>query len=174
MEGCPLAALRGEEVAALLARQPADDDAADAHRAGARQSLRVDAGADDEDRAGQPDVQGRGAQPPVPDVATIRAEREATGRRVAERLDPRHHPALSFHADRDARADLADDPGNGTVDGLLVLAGRDGPAPAVLEDELAALDCRAATQPARSGGGVPAPPRTRVLRGRRAGQIDEP
>ena len=56
MQGRSLPVLRREEVTALLARQPGDDDPAHAHGAGARQCLGIDARADDQDLAGQADV----------------------------------------------------------------------------------------------------------------------
>jgi len=74
MERCALARLGRHEVAALLAREAAHDDAANAHRSGPGQGFGVDPGSDDEDRPGQPDIERRRAQPSLALVSPLAAE----------------------------------------------------------------------------------------------------
>ena len=140
MEGRPLARLRGEEVAPLLARQAGDDDAADAHRPGAGQRLGVDPRADDEDRAGQPDIEAAGAELAVARGGDV----EPAAGRTTEGHDARHGAARGPDGDRRAGPDLADDARDRRLERLGHLAGRDAPAAAPVEEELARRDADAA------------------------------
>ena len=119
----PLAALRGLEVAQLLAGQRGDHDAADAHRAGAGERLRVDARPDDEDAAGPPDVDA--ARPELPERIGRELEAARAGEPAA--MTPRRpgRPP-GFGSRRPARPpDLA---GQGRRDLDAVIAGHDPPA----------------------------------------------
>ena len=151
VEGRPLARLGGEEVAPLLAGEPGDDDAADAHRPGPRQRLGVDPRADHEDRSRPSRRRGR------PGAARRRARprAEPAARRAAEGDDAADPATGGADRDRGARPDLADDPGDRGLERVDDVAGRDAPAALPREEELAARGAArtagvAAPRPARA------------------------
>src|SRR5690349_1861621 len=121
MEGRALPALGCEEVAPFLAGQPAHAHAAHYHRAGTRERLRVDARADHEDRARERDVERGRAEAAVALIGPVGAERQATARRIAQRLHPEQRPTLGADPDPDARPHVADDAGHGALDGFGML-----------------------------------------------------
>src|SRR4029079_4301733 len=98
------------------------------------------------DRAREADVQRRGAQPAVADVAPVAAERQPAAGRVAERLDADDRPALGADADADAGPDFADHARRRAFDRLGVLADGRAPVAAVAVDELARVGARGAMQ----------------------------
>ena len=134
VERRPLPRLRGEEVAPLLAGEPGDDDAADAHRPRPGQRLRVDPRVDDEDRAGEADIEAARAEPAIGPGR----EPDAPARGTAEGDDAADAVTRGPDRDRGARADVAHDARDRGLDRVDDVAGRDAPAALPLEQVLAA------------------------------------
>ena len=156
VERRPLARLRREEVAPLLAGEPGDDDAADAHRPRPGERLGVDPRADDEDRAGQPDVEAaRPQDAPGHRSPGPRRAPAARGSDSPRASTPGMARPLGPDADPDRPAGRRGRRRHGGLDGL-GSARRRRPASGrpPVEEQLAH---RARRTPGRSSGGSGAP-----------------
>ena len=114
-----------------LLDKPGHDHAADAHRPGAGQRLRVDSRADDQDRARRTDIEPARAQ------LALGAGLETAARRPAEGDDAADATAGGPDRDAGPRPDRTDDPGERRFDRVGHVAGRDPPAAVPVEDVLA-------------------------------------